>query len=410
MTVQVSPLQYSSTFQYSASYTLATNRRLIQGFQSTSANPLDREWGLNDLTSKHAIQLNLGFNIRSTLRINWTVVARSGQPISPRVSGDINGDGVGSNDRAFIFDPDKVSDSTLAANMRQLLTNGSPIARDCLRRNLNTVAPIGACHGPWTISGNNAINMTVNPLKVRMPQRAQLRFQIGNPMGALDLLFHGAGNIRGWGQQVSPDQTLLYVRGFDANEKRFKYEVNQRFGSTRPQQNVSRASPVTITALLQLDLGPTRERQQLTQMLDRGRSRPGDVAKEPQLRSQYVTGGVVPNPFISMLRQADDLKLEPEQADSIATLNRFYMTRLDSIWTPVAKKLADLPKNYDQGYAYAIYRGAREASVDLLLEFAPKVKNLLTKEQIRRLPQSLLNNMDPKYLKAIRSSTANQGY
>jgi hypothetical protein len=410
LSVNLSPMNFSSNWNYSVSYTLASNARLVQGFTSTAGNPLDREWGQNDLNAMHSIQLNLGTNIKNVLRMSWTIVGRSGQPITPRVSGDINGDGVSGNDRAFIFNPAATGDSAIAADMRRLLDTGSPIARACLTRNLGRIAGMGSCSGPWTISGNNSINLTVNPLKVRMPQRAQLRFQLGNPMGALDLLFHGASNIRGWGQQSSPDQTLLYVRGFDPATQRFKYEVNQRFGSTRPQQSINRAAPVTITALIQLDLGPTRERQQLTQMLDRGRSTQGQIAAEPQLRSQYVTGGVVPNPFIAMLRQADNLKLTPEQADSIATLNRFYMTRLDSIWTPVAKYLAELPKEYDQGDAYARYRGAREASVDLLLEFAPNVKKLLTPEQKRLLPQSLVNNMDPKYLKAIRSSTANQGF
>ena len=411
LTVNLSPMNFTSTFSYSASYTLSSNTRLVQGFQSTSGNPLDREWGLNDLNAMHAIQLNLGTNVKNVLRINYTIVGRSGAPITPRVSGDINGDGVTSNDRAFIFDPATAADPTLAADMQRLLDTGSPIARDCLRRNMGQIAKMGSCRGPWTISGNNSINLTVNPLKVRMPQRAQLRFQLGNPMGALDLLFHGAGNIRGWGQQTTPDQTLLYVRGFDPATQRFKYEVNQRFGSTRPQQNVNRAAPVTITALLQLDLGPTRERQQLTQMLDRGRTREGQIQNEQGLRSQYVTGGVVPNPFISMLRQAEQLQLTPEQGDSIATLNRFYMTRLDSIWTPVAKYLAELPKGpYNQDAAYDRYKAARESSVDLLLEFAPQVKNLLTPEQKRKLPQSLMNNMDPKYLKAIRSSTANFGF
>jgi hypothetical protein len=411
LTVSLSPMSFSSTYSYSLGYTLSSNTRLIQGFTSTAGNPLDREWGLNDLNAMHAIQLNLGTNIKNALRINWTIVGRSGAPITPRVSGDINGDGVSSNDRAFIFNPAETADPQLAADMQRLLETGSPIARECLRKNLGRIAGMGSCRGPWTISGNNSINLTVNPLKVRMPQRAQLRFQIGNPMGALDLLFHGAGNIRGWGQQSTPDQTLLYVRGYDSTNNRFRYEVNQRFGSTRPQQSINRASPVTITALLQLDLGPTRERQQLTQMLDRGRTREGQISNEQSLRSQYVTGGVVPNPFIALLRQAEQLKMTPEQGDSIATLNRFYMTRLDSIWTPVAKYLGELPKGpYDQDDAYARYKSAREASVDLLLEFAPQVKNLLTAEQKRMLPQSLLNNMDAKYLKAIRSSTANFGF
>ena len=77
----------------------------------------------------------------------------------------------------------------------------------------------------------------------------------------------------------------------------------------------------------------------------------------------------------------------------------------------VAKYLAELPKGpYSQDAAYDRYKAAREASVDLLLEFAPQVKNLLTPAQKRKLPQSIMNNMDAKYLKAIRSSTANFGF
>src|SRR5438132_12280363 len=134
--------------------------------------------------------------------------------------------------------------------MRQLLDQGAPLARDCLGHQLGQLSKLASCRGPWALSGNNAINVTLNPLKVRMPQRAQVRFQLGNPFGAADLLLHGTSNARGWGQSTSPDQTLLYVRGFDPMTKRFIYEVNQRFGSTAPRQSVSRSSPVTMTALI----------------------------------------------------------------------------------------------------------------------------------------------------------------
>jgi len=76
----------------------------------------------------------------------------------------------------------------------------------------------------------------------------------------------------------------------------------------------------------------------------------------------------------------------------------------------VAKYLAVLPKDYDQSEAYAHYRVAREASVDLLLSVAPDIKGLLTAEQRRLMPPSLMNTLDAKYLKSIRSSTANQGF
>ena len=204
---------------------------------------------------------------------------------------------------------------------------------------------------------------------------------------------------------MSPEQTLLYVRGFDPAAKQFKYEVNQRFGSTRPQQSVNRSSPVTVTALVSLDLGPSRERQSLTQMLDRGRkNKDQQKQNEQSIKAQYSSGGM-PNPMTSMLRQADQLKLTGEQADSIATLNRWLTVKLDSIWSPVAKEFAALPDIYNQGLAYDRYRAAREASVDLLIRVAPGVAAMLTPEQKRLLPSSLASYLDVRYLRQIRSST-----
>jgi hypothetical protein len=341
----------------------------------------------------------------NTLRLNWSVSARSGVPLTPRVSGDVNGDGY-SNDRAFVFDPAHTTDSALASQMGQLLSDGSKIARDCLRKQLGQLAKLASCEGPWTLSGNNVINIGVNPQKLRVPQRVNLRFQLSNPLGAVDMLAHGSNNLRGWGQTVSPEQTLLYVRGFDPATKAFKYEVNQRFGSTRLTQTASRTSPVTITALVSLDLGPSRERQSLTQMLDRGRkNKEQQKQNEQSIKSQYSQGGM-PNPMTQMLRQADQLKLTPEQADSVATLNRWLSVRLDSIWAPVAKELAELPDNYDQGLAYERYRSAREASFDLLIAIAPGISSMLTGEQKRLMPQGLSNYLDVKYLRQVRSSTS----
>ena len=108
-------------------------------------------------------------------------------------------------------------------------------------------------------------------------------------------------------------------------------------------------------------------------MLDRGRKyKDQQKQNEQSIKSKYSSGGM-PNPMTTMLRQADQLKLTPEQADSIATLNRWFTVRLDSIWAPVAKYLAALPEHYDQGVAYDRYRAAREASFDLLIRIAPGI-------------------------------------
>jgi hypothetical protein len=237
-----------------------------------------------------------------------------------------------------------------------------------------------------------------------MPQRATLSFQISNPLGAADLLLHGSSNLRGWGQQVFPDPSLLYVRGFDAQSQRFRYEVNQRFGATSPAFSAFRA-PVTLTAMLRFDVGPTRERQMLEQQLDRGRTKQGQRIPEPVIKMMFGNGGL-PNPMATILRQQDTLKLTGAQADSIATMNRWYLIRVDSIWSPVAKYLAELPNRYDEDEAYDRYIRARRATVDLLSALGPRVKGLLTPEQRRKLPPFVASYLEPRYLASIRSGTA----
>ena len=99
--------------------------------------------------------------------------------------------------------------------------------------------------------------------------------------------------------------------------------------------------------MIRMDLGPSREWQNLSMQLDRGRTLRGNKAPEAMLKAMYGTGGI-PNPMAQILRQADTLKLTGVQADSLATMNRSYVIRLDSIWAPIAKDFAALADTYDK--------------------------------------------------------------
>jgi hypothetical protein len=161
---------------------------------------------------------------------------------------------------------------------------------------------------------------------------------------------------------------------------------------------------VTLTAMLRFDVGPTRERQMLEQQLDRGRTKQGQKLGEPVMRMMFGSGGL-PNPMAQILRQQDTLKLTGPQADSIATMNRWYVIRVDSIWSPVTKYLAGLPDRYDEDEAYEQYIHARRATVDLLARLGPQIKGLLTPEQRRKLPPFVASYLEPRYLASIRSGT-----
>jgi hypothetical protein len=157
--------------------------------------------------------------------------------------------------------------------------------------------------------------------------------------------------------------------------------------------------------MMRFDLGPTRERQALTQQLDRGRTLRGTKTPEPMLKAIYGSGGI-PNPLSTILRQADTLELTGPQADSVASMNRRYVIGLDSVWAPVAKYLAALPDNYNKDEAYARYQRAREASVDMLIKLVPTIRQLLTPAQLRKLPALTTSYLDTRYLASIRSGTA----
>lgn len=404
-TLRLSPATFSSRLQWSASWVLGRVDEEFRGFASTVGDPraIERSRALFD--TRHQFQYSLGYNVLDAVRVTWVGTIRSGLPYTPLIGADVNGDGL-ANDRAFVADPARTADPQLAQQMQALLGSARGTARRCLERQLGGFAGRHSCEGPWTQQA--FLSIAFNPLKLGLPQRATLSFQVGNPLGALDQLLHGTGGLRGWGQPANPDATLLYVRGFDPVAQRYRYEVNQRFGDTRPAVTAFR-TPVTVTALLRFDLGPARERQLLVQQLDRGRRTEGQKLPEPMLQAMYGTNGAVVNPLAQLLRQADTLQLTARQADSIATLNRLYTIRVARLWQPVVKEFAALPDDYDPGRAYARYRTAREQSVDLLIALAPGVRELLTPEQRRKLPPLVLTHLDTRYLRSIRSATVGGG-
>jgi hypothetical protein len=399
LAIRLAPLPRGPTkFGWSLAYTYSHIREQVSGFSSTAGNPLSLEWARSG-QGPHQITYNLRYSFFSAVLVNLNGSFRSGSAFTPTVAGDINGDGY-SNDRAFIPAPSSATDPAVADGMAQLLSSTTNSARECLEKQLGRIAGRNSCRGPWT--SNASLNVTLDRAKFRMPQRASISFSLSNPLGAADLLVNGSGNLHGWGQNLSPDQALLYVRGFDPSARRYTYEVNQRFGATRPQFLVLR-NPATLTASVRYDLGPMRERQSLEMQLGNGRTQPGTRFPEQGFRSLGSSG--LPNPMATILRQQDSLRLTSRQADSIAAMNRRYTYRTDSIWAPVARYLAALPARFDDGAAYDRYLRARHAQIDMLMGLVPTIRALLTDAQRRKLPPQIVNVLDPRYLVSIRNGT-----
>jgi hypothetical protein len=405
--VKLVPVTANKFLRWDFSYSLLDVRDQFYGFSgagNTAGNPFDRQWGPHTDAGKHQFTLNWNaIPIYDLFYVTVGTTVKSGSRFTPMIAGDINGDGF-LNDRAFVFDPSRTADTALASAMRSLLATGAPAARNCLASELDRLATRASCQAPWVTTAN--LRITLNPQKLRLPKRTNFTINFTNPLAIADLIAHGNGNTRGWGQDILPDQNLLFVRGFDPATKQFRYSVNDRFGSTRPQQSASR-SAAFVSINVSYDIGFTRERQLLTQRLDMGRGRPGDKQTAQSLKSFGTSS--IPNPMGMILQQSDSLKLTRKQADSLATLSTKYARHADSVWTPIAKILETEPDRYSHGSAYKEYVRAREQTMDYLIRIAPDVRGLLTPAQKRRLPPIVLNYLDDRVLRFMRSSSAGDG-
>jgi hypothetical protein len=398
LSVNLSPITTTATrFGWSASYTYSHVREQVSGFSSTAGNPLGVEWARSG-QGPHQINYSLRYNFFDAVNVSWNGSFRSGAAFTPMIAGDVNGDGY-SNDRAYIF-PVDAADPAVAAGMSSLLESASDATRECLESQAGNIAARNSCRGPW--SSTASLNVTLDRVKFRMPQRANIQFSLSNPLGAADLALNGSGKLKGWGQNAFPDQSLLYVRGFDPGAGQYRYEVNQRFGATRPQYLTLR-NPVTLSVTMRVDLGPTRERQMLFNNLRLGRTLPGNRYPESLFRS--MGANAILNPMTTILRSQDSLRLTAVQADSIASMNRRYMYRVDSLWSPVARYYAGLPEQFRNEEVYQRYVETRRRHVDMMIQIVPAIRSLLTAEQRRKLPLSVANALDPRYFMLIRNGT-----
>jgi hypothetical protein len=404
LTVNVKPVTANPMLRWQATYTLLDTRQGFSGFTNTAGNPFDLQSGPSLRAARHTVQLQWSdFPIFDLVYLTAQVQLLSGQRYTPMVASDVNGDGV-QNDRAFIPDAFTGDNANESAAMGSLLTSTTPSVRDCLTRQLNTLAARGSCQTPWSASG--AFLIRFNPLKIGLPKRATVTLTVQNPFALADLALHGSNGLHGWGERLSPDENLLFVRGFDPATRQFRYDVNQRFGSTRPQQSSFYASP-TVSLGVSIDIGVPRERQALTQQLNQGRKT--SDAKLPAFRLAAFGLSTIPNPMQMILQQSDSLELSRVQADSLAMLNAAFTAFADSVWIAAARHLAALPNDYNSGDAYKSYVAARERTIDYLRTVVPHVRALLTSSQRRKLPLPVTNYLDERVLNFLRSSTAGNG-
>ncbi len=359
------------------------------GGQGTAGagNPNALEWGTSDLQRKHSLVGTVTWNVRPWMDVTSVIRFVSGAPYTPRVAGDINGDG-SRNDRAFIFDPANTADTALANGMRALLTGASPAVRSCLESQLGQIATRNSCYGAWTPSLDFQANL--RPWLGQSLQR-KLTFNVSftNPLAGLDELLHGPNHMQGWGQPSRPDPNLLYVRGFDPNTNRYIYQVNTRFGDNAVTRSAFRV-PFQIALQAHYQVGPDRQREMLQATLDALNGTRSGGRGVFDLKA--MLNRVAPNPVQSILDMKDTLKLTPDQVTKLNALADAMNAKNDTL----LKTLTDLAEKGAQGKTdpqsvFSVIQPTLQQARNNYLAAVKAAETVLTPEQWKMLPEAVRN-------------------
>jgi hypothetical protein len=320
----------------SAGYTLQWSRRQFRGFDGAAfGDPRLVEWAPNTVDARHVLVLTGGFSTRKTGTLTLFARAQSGLPFTPIVQGDVNGDGLG-GDRAFIPNPANVTDATFSSQLTSLMNNGTASARQCIEDNLGKVAGRNGCRGPWTQSLNIQWRP---PMPRKWNGRVLPNLYLQNVLGGLDQALHGNSGLRGWGSQSTPDPVLLVPRGFDAQNNRFRYDVNPRFADTRALRNFNR-DPFRIVLDVSLNLSTDFDLQQLRRAVE-----PVKVTTGWQHRSaDSLTSFYLQNTssvYKLLLEQTDSLFLTRQQVAGLKKADSVFSERVRAIYIPLGRFLAE---------------------------------------------------------------------
>jgi hypothetical protein len=366
--------------QFQASYTLQKGANQARGNSriGITGDPFAVEW-VENATPRHA------FRVNANGRVWWLNAAVSmnlisGIPFTPRVSGDINGDGDINNDRAFIPNPSTTADTSLARQLNELIANAPGVARSCLTSQFGRMAGASTCRMPWQFRMDVQASLSP-PSSWPYSDRLRVTFNTQNASGGLVRLLGLQNTPLGQSTlSTTPINTLLYVSGFDPATNSYKYRVNQTFGQAQNYGSLrQRFAPMQMVVGMEYKFGGP-----VLNPLSRSMGFREAAGKDPLTDAQRsaAVGRLKKDPAAPMLRFRDSLGLAPAQLAELGALSKEYNARADSALTPLSDWVRRKGKRiFDQDLnTYLSETRARLAKVNTDVE--KRVKGVLTADQM----------------------------
>jgi hypothetical protein len=387
-------MSLSYTYQRARDQSSFSGGSAGQGFSqpTTDGNPNVTPWGTSNLQRTHTLQLQANWPVHPSLEIAAVASYRSGAPYTPLVASDINGDGA-RNDRAFIFDPATTTDTAIANGMSRLLASTPARVRDCITSQFGQIAGRNSCTQAWTPQ----LNMQVNyrPDRFGLKRNLMLSFSLNNPIAGLDRLLHGQDNLQGWGQPNRVDNQLLFVRGYDAANNRFLYQVNERFGDGR-KGTVVQTNPFLVAITARYTIGPDRQRDAMLAAQAMARGGRGGRGGNPADSANPMAGMArryAPNIFRQILTQADTLKLDLTDAQKalLQVMADSLVRQIDTLGVRLQKKSQTMGNNADPQAVQVQLRPILVEAQELGAKSIKEAQQILSPGQWAKLPERIRN-------------------
>jgi hypothetical protein len=364
---------------------------------TTAGNPNVHEWARSAFERRHQFLLTFTYPFGASLEVTSIARLTSGAPYTPMVGSDLNGDG-SRNDRAYLFPAGSGPEGDAIAALLERASGG---VKDCLVGRLGTIPEHNACTGPWQGSLDFQINW--RPAFFGLNRRLALSLVTVNFLRGLDELLHGADGARGWGINVRPDPTLLYVTGFDPVGQRYAYQVNDRFGATGGSASAFRP-PFQIGFQARFTLGPDRRREALDALRGRGGGGGGGTGpgggRGPGAGAFPLGAGtpdavlarldsVLPNTPALVLERRDSLRLTAAQIARLEAARDSFALRQAARAERLQATLRELGATPDpERLMPAVRPILEEARVDVVAVHAA-VRAVLTDVQWAWLPETV---------------------
>jgi Carboxypeptidase regulatory-like domain len=376
----------SYTYQRSRDQSTYTGGSAAGAFRSatTDGDPNITPWGTSDLERRHNIQAIATWPLHPSVELTAIVSYTSGQPYTPLVAGDINGDG-SANDRAFIFNPKTVADTGVANGMTRLLATAPQRIKACLETQLGSIAGRNSCFSEWY--PNISAQVNYRPDRFGLKRNLMISFALNNPISGVDLLLHGQDNLQGWGQPPRINPNLLYVTGFNPQTNNFIYSVNEKFGDQRSNQLII-VNPFRVQLTVRYTIGPDRQRDALLAAQAAARGNNGGAPIDTMAQYTRMVQRYVPNIFRTVLQQADTLKLDltGSQVVLLTVLGDSLVHQIDTLGIKVAAKMRSIGNNADPAAVQVQLRGIFGDAQELGARSIAQAQIILTKDQWAKLP------------------------